>query len=83
MSMQKTNIFRTSLHKAQTLEVAKALVEHGADIEAVDYNKLTPMIYHFAPMGNDDIVKYLISIGAHVFFLLQCKTRKRFHISPP
>ena len=54
----------TALHFAETLEVAKILVEHGADIEAVLYDGDTPLIRQ-SEHGNVDIVKYLLSVGAN------------------
>ena len=54
----------TSLHWAQTLEVAKTLVEHGSDIESVDNDGYTPLIWH-SEGGRVDIVKYLLSVGAN------------------
>ena len=54
----------TALHEARTLEVAKTLVEHGADIEAVNMYGGTPLIYH-SDCGRVDIVKYLLSVGAN------------------
>ena len=65
MSMQKTNGGWTALHYATTLEVAKTLVEHGSDIEAVDndYGR-TPLIFH-SICGRVAIVKYLLSVGAN------------------
>ena len=48
-----------------TLDVAKTLVEHGANIEAVNKYRDTPLISHSFYERND-IVKYLIEKGANV-----------------
>ena len=56
----------TALHFARTLEVAKCLVDHGADIESVNKYENTPLIWH-SETGHDDIVKY--------FTLSWCKQR--------
>ena len=64
MSMQKTNRGSTALHYTETLEVAKALVEHGADIEAVANLGDTPLILN-SYNGRVDIIKYLLSVGAN------------------
>ena len=53
----------TALHFAKTLEVAKTLVEHGADIESVNDFGNTPLILQ-SRLGRVDIVKYLLSVGA-------------------
>ena len=60
----KTSKGCTALHYARTLEVAKALVEHGANIDACDLDGETPLIYH-SSKGRVDIVKYLLSVGAN------------------
>ena len=62
----KNNNGYTALHCARTFQVAKTLVEHGADIEAVsnDFYTRTPLILQ-STLGNVDIVKYLLSVGAN------------------
>ena len=60
----KDTALRTALHSAGTVEVAKTLVEHGADIEAVDYKGRTPLIIQ-SVNSRVDIVKYLIEKGAN------------------
>ena len=64
MSMQKNNGGWTALHRAETFEVVKTLVEHGADIEAVSTIGNTPLIQN-SECGRVDIVKYLLSVGAN------------------
>ena len=54
----------TALHYAQTVEVAKTLLEHGADIESVNKTGETPLIHH-SQEGRVGIVKYLLSVGAN------------------
>ena len=56
---------RTALHNATSIQITQTLVEHGADIEAVDKNGYTPLIYHLNKR-NDRIAKYLITVGANV-----------------
>ena len=64
MSMQKAMVIRQLFMKHTHLEMTKDLVEHGADIEAVNDDGLTPLMYH-AKWFHDDIVKYLLSLGAN------------------
>ena len=54
----------TALHWTKSVEVAKTLVEHGADIEAVTNDGDTPLINH-TKCGRVDIVQYLLSVGAN------------------
>ena len=60
----RDNEGRTALHIASTVDVAKFLVENGADIEAVNNNGETPLIYQ-SFCGNDEVVNYLLSVGAN------------------
>ena len=60
----KTNDRYTTLHLAFTVEIAKSLIEHGAEIEAIDHMRYTPLIYH-SHRGRVDIVNYLIGKGAN------------------
>ena len=53
-----------ALHVAWKLNIVKILVEHGADIEEVNYQGHTPLM-HFSMRGNVEIVKYLLSVGAN------------------
>jgi RNA polymerase sigma factor (sigma-70 family) len=60
----------TALHRAGTPEVARVLLDAGADIEAKDD------LYHNTPaeyaVSHRDVVDYLISRGAQVRFHLAC-----------
>ena len=59
---------KTPLHKASkkgNLQIVKALVLLGAEMEANDEDGNTPLILA-ANEGNTDVVKYLIEIGAQI-----------------
>jgi ankyrin repeat protein len=61
----------TALHSASTVEVAKILLDAGADIEAPGEYGDTPAEHLSYPRGRA-VVDYLISRGAHVSFHLAC-----------
>ncbi len=58
-----------ALHHAQSLEVAKALVENGANIEIYShsYQKETPILSLCMSKEANKIIDYLIDKGANVF----------------
>lgn len=53
----------TVLHYAGNRAVAEYLVSLGLDVNAVGYNKETPL-YRAAERGNLDVVDYFVSLGA-------------------
>ena len=56
----------TALHLANNVEISKALVEHGADIDAIDNEGMTPLIYSARWGGlKKEIIAYLESVGAN------------------
>jgi ankyrin repeat protein len=60
----------TPLHVAGTVEVARLLLEAGANIEALDdFYHNTPAEYN---SNNREVVRFLISQGANVKFHLAC-----------
>ena len=66
----KNNMNRTALHKASSSggdhsDVAKALIEAGADVNGQDEDGATPLI-EAAYMGNEQVVHELIGAGASV-----------------
>ena len=59
---------KTPLHKASgkgNLEIVKALILLGAEIEANDGDEWTPL-HHAANEGKSDVVKHLIEMGAQI-----------------
>lgn len=59
----------TPLHEAASLEVAQFLVEHGADVNAIDLDhESTPAQYLIK--DHQDIVRYLISRGSRTDILM-------------
>lgn len=59
----------TALHEAASLEIARFLVEHGADVNAIDVDhESTPAQYLIK--DHQDIVRYLISRGSRTDILM-------------
>ena len=52
----------------QSLEVAKYLIDCGADVNSKDDEGLTPLIWHVLH-GNYEIVEFLVEKGADVTFV--------------
>ena len=61
----KTGDGQTLLHLATCLELVSYLVQNGADVNARDHRRLTPLQVA-AEKGQTDTVKYLLSQGANI-----------------
>lgn len=60
---------QTPLHVAKTVEVARYLLDHGADIEALDVDhESTPAMYQV--QDHPDVARYLVSRGCRTDILL-------------
>src|SRR5512135_1032986 len=60
---------QTPLHMAQTIDVAKWLLDHGADIDARDVDhESTPAQYMIR--GRQDVARFLVSRGCHTDILM-------------
>ena len=60
---------QTPLHVASTVEIARALVEHGADVDALDVDhESTPAQY--AVRERQDVARFLVSAGCRADILL-------------
>ncbi|WP_422459774.1 MULTISPECIES: ankyrin repeat domain-containing protein [unclassified Endozoicomonas] len=57
---------RTPLHRAGSGEVAKELLARGADIDARDMNKATPLIYSISINDTLEVFKVLLAAGANI-----------------
>lgn len=71
MNMNKAcdAIGSTQLHRAAKtgkMDIVKYLVEKGANINALDYQKNTPLHRAFEKENNVEIIKYLIEKGADI-----------------
>ncbi|KAJ3101504.1 hypothetical protein HDU97_001319 [Phlyctochytrium planicorne] len=53
----------TALHVTTSLPILETLLKHGADVEAMSHEGLTPLLYH-CQLGRMEIVKGLIEYGA-------------------
>lgn len=52
---------RTALYYCESVEIAKLLVEHGIDVNNLDFMGITAVVDHYS-RSNDAVVKYLIQI---------------------
>ncbi|MGO0306135.1 ankyrin repeat domain-containing protein [Endozoicomonas acroporae] len=57
---------RTPLHMAGSGEVAKELLARGADIDAKDINKVTPLIHSISRNDRLEVFKVLLAAGANI-----------------
>ncbi|RFU27758.1 hypothetical protein B7463_g8575, partial [Scytalidium lignicola] len=58
-------IFVDICDEDQRLRLLKLLIQHGANIDAIDANKTSPLIYA-AQLGNIECAKYLLDHGADI-----------------
>lgn len=66
LKRDKSRSLRNYLHYAvrtSTLKIVKILVDHGFDINAINWFNLTPLMYSVLNT-NSDIMNYLVSKGA-------------------
>ncbi|MFN8650354.1 MAG: ankyrin repeat domain-containing protein [Gemmatimonadales bacterium] len=60
---------QTPLHVARNIEIAKFLLEHGAEIDARDVDHESTPAEHLV-RSHPDVARYLVSRGAHADILL-------------